>query len=102
MLPMFMNSAARMNSGTARMHVVGVHAVEQLLGGRSHVLPGEQQIEDRPAIIEWPIGSPRKARRDRDERQRERACKVHTPELALVGSNSSGATPRMACQASQI
>ncbi len=28
-------------------------------------------------------------------RDRERAGKAHTPELALVGSNASGAVPRM-------
>ena len=82
--------------------VVRVHAVEQLLGGRAHVLACEQQVEDRARDHRMADRQAEKGERgDRDEREREGACEVHTPELALVGSNSSGATPRKACQASQ-
>ena len=49
MLPLFMNSAARMKSGIASSSEARIHAVEQLLGGGAHVEAGEQQIEDRAA-----------------------------------------------------
>ena len=38
---------------------------------------------------------------DGDDRQRKRTREVHTPDPALVGSNSSGAEPRSTCQQSQ-
>ena len=83
--------------------VVGVHAVEQLLCGRSHVQPRQEQVQDRAGDHRMADRQPEKGEGgDRDERDREGACQVHTPELALVGSNSSGATPRMACQAIQM
>jgi hypothetical protein len=80
--------------------VVRVHAVEQLLGGDAEILACQQQVEDR-------AGDHRMADRQAEQRQRddrqdgegERAG--HTPEPALVGSNSSGALPRMAVQPSQ-
>ena len=89
MLPMFMNSAARMNSGTDEDDVVGVHPVEQLLRDRSHVKPGQQKIKDRARDHRMADRqSEKRESGDRDERKRERACEIHTPELALVGSNS--------------
>ena len=98
MLPEFMISAERMKSGTASSDVARVHAVEQLLGGRAHVEPGEAAGRGSSrAIIAWPIGRPRRlSDDDRDDRERERAGELHTPELALVGSNASGALPRSA------
>ena len=84
-------------------HVVGVHAVQQLLGGRPHVEARKQQIEDRACDHRMADRQAEKGQhRHRDDRERERAGEVHTPELALVGSNSSGATPRIACHASQM
>ncbi len=82
--------------------VVGVHAVQELLGGRSHVEPGQQQIEDRAGDHGVPDRQAEEGKRgDRDDRDRERAGEVHTPDPALVGSNSFGALPNSACQESQ-
>ena len=82
--------------------VVGVHAVEELLGGGAHVEAGKQQIEDRAGDHRMADRQAEEGqRRDRDDREREGAGEVHTPDPALVGSNSSGALPHMACQDSQ-
>ena len=79
--------------------VARVHAVQQLLGGGAHVQAGE------PAGR----GSSRRSSRGRsagrgsasadDARRCESEnglARLHTPELALVGSNASGAAPARA------
>ena len=77
--------------------VVGVHAVEQLLGDECPCPRRASEIEDRAAIIDSPMGRPMKASTVMsDERDGERAAKAHTPDVTLVGSWSSGALPQMA------
>ena len=82
--------------------VVGIHAVEELLGGGAHVLAGEEQIEDRAGDHRVADRQAEEGqRRDGDDRERERAGEIHTPEPPWSGSGASGASPRSACQPSQ-
>jgi hypothetical protein len=82
--------------------VVVVHPVQQLLGRRPHIEPCQQQIEDRAGDHRVPNRQPEEGKYgDRDDRYRERAGEIHTPDPALVGSNSFGALPNTACQDSQ-
>jgi len=96
MLPVFMNSAARMNSGSraaAGFH----HAVQQLLGCGAHVDPDRNSQRIEPPIHRQAERHPDDASRpDGDQREGKGAGQVHSPELVLVMSTSSGATPRTA------
>ena len=82
--------------------VVYVHPVQELFGGGAHVEPGQPQIENGAGDHRV---TDRQAKQrqsgDGDDRQRKRTGEVHTPDPALVGSNSSGAEPRSTCQQSQ-
>jgi len=78
--------------------VIGIHAVQELLGGRAHVEAGKQQIEDRAGDHGVPDRQAEKGeQRDRHDRDREGTGQAHTPDPTLAGSTASGADPRRAC-----
>ena len=78
-----------------QQQLAGHHAVQQLLGRRPHVDARQEQPENGPA--DHRVGdrqSDQAQPDDGEERKRKRAGQVHSPEVALVMSASSGASPR--------
>jgi hypothetical protein len=70
MLPVFMNSAARMNSGIGQQQLACHHAIQQLLSGRSHVEARQEQPENGAPDHRVGDGQPDQAQPDYgDERE---------------------------------
>ena len=81
--------------------VVGIHAVEQLLGGGAHVEAGEQQIEDRAGDHGVADRQPEEGERgDRDDRRARRGWRGSYARPRLGRVELLRRLAAMACQAS--
>ena len=90
-----MNSAARMNSGIASSSWLPIIPFSNCSAAVPMSRPGQKQVQDRAADHRVGDGQPDEAQGDDgDERQREGTGEVHSPEVVLVMSISSGASPR--------